>query len=144
MLIEVNFTEMRNLTYFCLETRPALEIKNDYLLTIFETNRVIELAFMSMLLILTVSLNAISVLTILKCHQLKSKVCYFLILIQSSTDLTVGLIMISIPINIFILAKHVVGIGQCVMKYHIYEKTFELFNLSSPWTFYVLFVHYDL
>jgi hypothetical protein len=45
------------------------------------------------------------ILTILKRHQLKSKVFHFLILIQSSSDLTDG--VISIPINIFVLARDV-------------------------------------
>ena len=113
---EVNFTEMKNLTYFCLVSRHKIKIQNNYLLNFFKTNQIIALVFTCILFILTVSLNGISVLTILKCRQLKSKVCYFLILIQSSTDLTVG--VVSIPINIFVLARDVGGISQCT-KYQI-------------------------
>jgi hypothetical protein len=46
----------------------------------------------SLLIIATVILNGVSVVTIFKCSQLKEKISYFLIMMQSVADLTVGLI----------------------------------------------------
>jgi hypothetical protein len=64
-LHEVNLTEMKNLTYtsVSLVTRHKIEIQNNYLLNFYETNQVIQLVFTCMLLVLTVSLNGISVYT---------------------------------------------------------------------------------
>jgi hypothetical protein len=45
-----------------------------------------------LLIIATVILNGVSVVTIFKCALLKEKISYFLIMMQSVADLTVGLI----------------------------------------------------
>ena len=45
-----------------------------------------------MIIATVIVLNGVSVFTILKCSQLKEKISYFLIMIQSVADLTVGLI----------------------------------------------------
>ena len=42
----------------------------------------------------TVTLNGVSVITIRKCSKLKEKISYFLLVFQSVTDLTVGLVNI--------------------------------------------------
>jgi hypothetical protein len=42
----------------------------------------------------TVLLNAVAMITILKSSQLKSKPCYFIILVQSINDLAVGIVSI--------------------------------------------------
>ena len=44
----------------------------------------------SILIIPTIFLNGVSVLTIMKCSQLKEKIAYFLIMVQSLADLAVG------------------------------------------------------
>ena len=66
----------------------------------------------SVLIIPIVVLNGISVLTIWKSSHLKAKFCYFLILIQSIVDLTVGLV--SVPLNIVRGATELQGIADCV------------------------------
>ena len=66
----------------------------------------------SMLIIPTVLLNGISVLTIWKSSHLKAKFCYFLILIQSIVDLTVGLV--SIPLNVARGVMELYGVADCV------------------------------
>ena len=66
----------------------------------------------SVIAILTVLLNAISVLTIWKSSHLKTKLCYFLILIQSIVDLAVGLI--SLPFYIVRSAIELLDIANCV------------------------------
>ena len=54
-----------------------------------------------LLLFLTISLNGISVITIGKSSQLRCKVCYFVILLQSIVDLGVG--VLSTPLFIYYL-----------------------------------------
>ena len=53
------------------------------------------------LLLLTISLNGISVMAIRKSTQLKNKICYFVILVQSAADLVVGIL--GIPLFIYCL-----------------------------------------
>ena len=47
---------------------------------------------MMILIIPTVALNAVSLITIMRCSQLKRKISYFLIMMQSVADLAVGFI----------------------------------------------------
>jgi hypothetical protein len=123
---EVNFTEMKNLTYFCLATRHLIEIQNNYLLNLFETNQIIELVF-----------------TCIRIDHFK----------KSSTEVK-GLLL-SYPHSIKYWPHSWSGFNPdqyfCLSQgrwrhQSVYEisNIFELFILSSHWTFYVLFVHYDL
>ena len=65
------------------------------------------------LVISTLALNAVSALTILRCSQLRNKLCYFLILIQSIADLAVGLC--GLPLVIFIAASEIAANLDCVL-----------------------------
>ena len=60
----------------------------------------------------TILLNSVAIITILKSSQLKSKPCYFIILVQSIIDLAVG--VLSIPLLIFFLASGIGGITNCI------------------------------
>ena len=62
-----------------------------------------------MLIFPTILLNAISIITIIKSSQLKSKFCYFITLMQFVTDLTVGIF--GIPLFLIFLIP-VTGIGK--------------------------------
>ena len=108
----LNFTEEKGITYLCTFYGPKLKVLNDDLLNIFKTNRAIDLVFLCILFVVTILLNGISILTILKCPQLKSKVCYFLILIQSSIDLIIG--MISVPGYTMFTIWHMAGNEECM------------------------------
>ena len=66
------------------------------------------------LIIPTVILNGVSVLTILKCPQLKEKISYFLIMMQSSADLAIGLL--SIPSLSYICFMETAGATTCVQQ----------------------------
>ena len=85
-------------------------------LSIFNTmdinNRITAIAFNVMLTCCTIFLNLLSVITIWKSYQLKTKICYFVILIQSLADLTVG--AFSIPAFILFLASPLIGIQTCL------------------------------
>ena len=66
---------------------------------------------MSILIFLTVLLNLVATVTILKSHQLKNKLCYFLILIQSAVDLGIG--SLGMPLIIYYLVTPFVAIQNC-------------------------------
>ena len=68
----------------------------------------------SILVISTVILNGMSVLTIYKCSQLKEKVCYFLIFLQSMLDLITGLV--SLPLFTYVIASEITGTGSCTLN----------------------------
>ena len=57
-----------------------------------ENHRIAVLVINSMLCLSTILLNGISIITIRKTSQLKSKVCYFVVLLQSAVDFGVGAI----------------------------------------------------
>ena len=76
-------------------------------------NRIIVCVFFLLLFIPTVTLNGVSVITIWKCPQLKQKISYFLLMMQSVTDLTVGLF--SLPaLDILGLSTVITGSVHCV------------------------------
>jgi hypothetical protein len=78
----------------------------------FLINHIFAITFNSILVISTISLNAVAIKTILKSSQLKSKPCYFIILVQSVIDLAVG--VFGIPLFIFFLASGLGGITNCI------------------------------
>lgn len=65
----------------------------------YEVNRFSAAIITGILVFPTVLLNLIPILTILKSSQLKDKICYFLILVQSVIDLGVG--CIGTPLSFF-------------------------------------------
>ena len=75
-------------------------------------NYIIAISFNGLLMIPTILLNAVAIITILKSSQLKSKPCFFIILVQSVIDLAVG--VLSIPLLIFALASGIGGITNCI------------------------------
>ena len=67
----------------------------------------LAIVFNSILIIPTILLNAVAIITIWKSSQLSRKPCYFIILVQSATDLAVG--VVSIPLFIFYLRSALGG-----------------------------------
>ena len=76
-------------------------------------NHIIVLAVNGILVIPTILLNAVSIMTISKSSQLKSKPCYFIILIQSAADLVVG--VLGIPLYLANLSGEIRGDSNCVV-----------------------------
>ena len=66
------------------------------------------------LIITTVLLNGTSVIAILKCSKLNTKVYFFLVLVQSIFDLTVG--VFGLPLLIVVLATELFGSVNCVVS----------------------------
>ena len=58
-------------------------------------NRILLIAFNVLLMFCTIFLNLLSVVTIRKSSQLKNKLYYFVILIQSAVDFGVGVLSIT-------------------------------------------------
>ena len=81
----------------------------------FLINRIGVCVFYLALTIPTVTLNGISFITILKCPQLKEKVSYFLLMMQSATDLAIGLV--SLPaLGILGLSTLITGSLHCIAR----------------------------
>ena len=76
-------------------------------------SRIAVLVVNCVLLCSTITLNGISVITIRKSSQLKSKVCYFVILLQSVVDLAVGLM--GIPLFIHYLLVPFLDNVDCIL-----------------------------
>ena len=93
-----------------------------------EHNRIVVLVINCILLFSTISLNGISVITIRKSSQLKSKVCYFVILLQSIVDLGVGLI--SLPLFIYCLMSPFQKIRNCTLIFLAFRTSFLPLGLS--------------
>ena len=87
----------------------------------FVINSIFGIALNGLLVIPTILLNAVAMITILKSSQLKSKPCYFIILVQSVIDLAIG--VLSIPLLIFFLASGIGGITNCIAATLAFKST---------------------
>ena len=75
---------------------------------------VVMFAVNIILIIPTVLLNGTSVIAILKCSKLNTKVYFFLVLVQSIIDLTVGLL--GLPLFVVLLSTELFGSVNCVVS----------------------------
>ena len=75
------------------------------------TNLIVVFSVNGILMISTILLNAMSVITILKSSQMKSKSCYFIILVQSVIDLAVG--VFAIPLFLVYLIGGITRTMSC-------------------------------
>jgi hypothetical protein len=82
-------------------------------------NRIVTAVVCSILIIPAVLLNAVAIVTIQKSSQLKNKLCYFTIMIQSAADLGVG--CFTIPIVTCFLVAPFMRVDQCVLLHFIYQ-----------------------
>ena len=79
----------------------------------YERYRIGALVVNCLLLFSTISLNGVSIITIRKSSQLRNKVCYFVILLQSVVDLGVG--VLGIPIFICYLISPFLDVVNCTL-----------------------------
>ena len=92
--------------------------KPSYMLLV---NDIAVLTVNIILIVPTILLNAVSITTITKSSQLRNKICYFIILVQSVTDLVVG--FLGIPSFVLFL---ITGIGEktnCTVSILAYRST---------------------
>ena len=80
------------------------------------------------LVVTIVGLNGVSILTIVKTPVLKQKVCYFLILVQSCVDLTVG--VIGLPLHIYFLISELLSVASCFINFLAIQITLCMNGLS--------------
>lgn len=83
----------------------------------FIINQTIVCIMNAILIIFAVLLNCVSISTILTCSQLKEKVCYRLILIQSVVDLCIA--FVTAPLYMYIEASELAGTANCVVNFFI-------------------------
>ena len=87
----------------CNNSKTSHVILNNFFLKTYEHNGIALLVVNCILFFLSISLNAISVITIRKLSQLRIKVCYFVIALQSVVDFTVGIV--NVPFFIYYLVS---------------------------------------
>ena len=73
----------------------------------FVINRIVLCVFNGVLILSTILLNSVAIRTISKSAQLKEKLCYFAVQLQSITDLLVG--VVGLPLFILKLASEIKG-----------------------------------
>ncbi len=95
----------------CNNSKGSYVIVDKFPNKTYEHSRIAVLVINCILFCSTVSLNAISVITIKKSSQLRSKVCYFVIALQSVVDLGVG--VVSIPLFIYYLFSPFLNTANC-------------------------------
>ena len=78
----------------------------------YELNRIFNIVFLGILMLSTIFLNTVAIITIQKSPQLKKKLCYFVILVQSCVDLGVGCVAIP-TVSVFLLAPFI-NVDDCI------------------------------
>ena len=102
---------------------------------IYFINQIIFCAANCLLTIAIVLLNGLAVLTITRSTQLQGKVCYFLILVQSTVDLFVG--TVSLPLYTLSRVFELLGSATCVLV-HSCEMIFQVTTSASFMTLFLL------
>ena len=75
-------------------------------------NRIFTAVVNSVLIIPTVLLNVIAIVTIQRSCQLKNRLCYFAIVLQSAADTGVG--CFTLPVTTFFLASPFLPVDHCI------------------------------
>ena len=92
-------------------------------------NQFFVIVFNAIVIIPTLLLNGVAAITICKSSQLISKPCYFILLLQCTFDLVLGLL--GIPLFIFFLANAVGGISNCFAVFFARRLTYASIGGSS-------------
>ena len=94
----------------------------------FFINHTFAIVFNSILTIITVLLNGVAIVAILKSSQLYKKPCYFIILLQSVFDFAVGIL--GIPLFVVFLVNGI-GLSNCVAARLALRSTMIPIGISS-------------
>lgn len=92
-------------------------------------NYILLFALTSSLIVSTILLNAASIIPIVKSTQLNNKPCYFIILVQSVIDFTVGLL--AMPLFLFYLASNIWRFSSCLINFVTLRSTLPFLGLST-------------
>ena len=88
---------------------PLIQFPNEK----YERNQIATLGINIVLIVSTILSNGISVITIRKSYQLRNRVCYFAVLLQSLDDLSVG--VLTIPLFIYYLLVPFLNNVNCTL-----------------------------
>ncbi len=128
--------EILGKTYFVITKSPSHK---------FLINHIVAIALNGILIIPTIVLNTIPIIAILKSYQLRSKPCYFIILVQSVIDLAVGIF--GMPLLLVYLASGIGGHSNCVLAILAFRSTTIPIGLSTftvsalTWERYIAILH---
>ena len=109
----MNERQENNVEMLCKVTGSSLVPLKEFPNKMYELNQIAILVMNGILIFSTISLNGISVITIRKSSQLRSKICYFIILLQSIIDLSVG--VLTIPLFIYYLIVPFLNTANCTL-----------------------------
>ena len=109
----MNESQENNVEMLCKVTGSSLVPLKEFPNKMYELNQIAILVMNGILIFSTISLNGISVITIRKSSQLRSKICYFIILLQSIIDLSVG--VLTIPLFIYYLIVPFLNTANCTL-----------------------------
>ena len=98
----------------CVLLKASYDVFVDFPSNGYKISYAVMFSINIILIIPTVLLNGTSVIAILKCARLNTKVYFFLVLVQSIFDLTVGLL--GLPLFIVVLATELFGSVNCVVS----------------------------
>ena len=113
---------LKHITQFDMDYNDSLskncpdKIWNERFIILYKMDmqdRFLLIAVNAVLIFSTIFLNLISVITIRKSSQLKNKICYFVILVQSAVDCVGGIS--SIPLFMIILTMPSSGLKNCLV-----------------------------
>jgi hypothetical protein len=82
----------------------------------------------SIMILPAIFLNCISAITIFKNSQLKEKVSYFLIAVQSVVDAAIGLL--ALPSLVYIISSEIYGSPNCSLHFLLFKTTYLFTALS--------------
>ena len=124
----MNGSQENNVEMLCKVTGSSLVPLKEFPNNMYELNQIAILVMNGMLIFSTISLNGISVITIRKSSQLRSKICYFIILLQSIIDLSVG--VLTIPLFIYYLIVPFLNTANCTLVIFAVRTLFLPMSLS--------------
>ena len=96
----------------CNVSKLSLKVLNQFPNKIYERTQLGMIVFNCILLFSTISLNGVAVITIRNSSQLRSKMSYFVILLQSIVDLGVG--FLGIPLFVYGLTAPFLSEVNCI------------------------------
>ena len=95
----------------------------------YRVSHIMNITFNIVLLFSTVCLNLITMLTIWGSAKLKKTLCFFLVMLQSMSDLTVGLC--SIPLSTYVVLSEISPLPRSCVLGAVEIKTFVLLQGTS-------------
>jgi hypothetical protein len=112
----------------CSRASKTTQLVISFESTAHENNRISNVVFLVLLMFPTIFLNAVAIITIQKTRSLKTKLCYYVILVQSSVDLGVG--CFGTPIMIIYLLSPFLKVDLCVLFFFAKSTIFLSSGLS--------------